>query len=53
MEISKRIIESGIYGLAIGDALGVPYEFISREKIAEFPCLTMMAGGTHEKPAGT
>lgn len=53
MKITKSIIENGIYGLAIGDALGVPYEFMSREDIAEFPCLTMMAGGTHEKPVGT
>ncbi|MCH5163963.1 MAG: ADP-ribosylglycohydrolase family protein [Clostridiales bacterium] len=53
MIITKSIIENGIYGLAIGDALGIPYEFISREKIAESPCETMVAGGTHGKPVGT
>lgn len=53
MKITKCIIKNGIYGLAVGDALGVPYEFISRERIAEFPCETMVVGGTHGKPAGT
>ena len=53
MKITKSTIESGIYGLAIGDALGVPYEFMSRARIAEHPCKRMMAGGAHRKPAGT
>lgn len=53
MTITKQIIENGIYGLAIGDALGVPYEFLTRERIAANPCVTMVGGGTHGQPVGT
>ena len=39
-----------IYGLAIGDALGVPYEYKDR---GEFECTKMTGYGTHNQPAGT
>ena len=52
MLISKHIIESAIYGLAIGDAVGVPYEFSIRERIVP-PCTDMVGFGTYGKPAGT
>ena len=39
-----------IYGLAAGDALGVPYEFCGR---GAFECTGMADGGTHGQPAGT
>lgn len=39
-----------IYGLAIGDAMGVPYEFRER---GTFWCEDMTGYGTHLKPAGT
>ena len=39
-----------IYGLAVGDALGVPYEFKPR---GSFECTDMVGYGTHNKPAGT
>ncbi|GHV03386.1 hypothetical protein FACS1894211_16070 [Clostridia bacterium] len=51
--ITKQIIENGLYGLAIGDALGVPYEFRNRELLAAAPCTDMVGGGTYNKPAGT
>lgn len=51
--ITKQIIENGIYGVAIGDALGVPYEFFKRDEIAEKPCVDMIGYGTYYKPAGT
>lgn len=41
---------SCIYGLAVGDALGVPYEFCER---GTFDCTGMADGGTHGQPAGT
>ena len=41
---------SCIYGLAVGDALGVPYEFCER---GTFECTGMADGGTHGQPAGT
>lgn len=41
---------SCIYGLAVGDALGVPYEFRER---GTFECTGMVDGGTHGQYAGT
>jgi ADP-ribosylglycohydrolase len=51
--ITKQSIENGIYGLAIGDALGVPYEFYNRESMAKNPCVNMIGYGSHNQPAGT
>lgn len=39
-----------VYGLAVGDALGVPYEFRGRDT---FECSGMVGHGTHDQPAGT
>lgn len=39
-----------VYGLAVGDALGVPYEFCDRDT---FTCAGMTGGGTWRQPAGT
>lgn len=39
-----------IFGAAVGDALGVPYEF---KKRGTFECTGMSEGGIHGKPAGT
>lgn len=46
-------IEAGILGSVVGDALGVPVEFISRESLRESPVVGMRAFGTHRQPAGT
>lgn len=43
-------LRDAIYGLAIGDALGVPYEFKAR---GTFLCEGMTGFGTHDQPAGT
>jgi hypothetical protein len=43
-------IVSTIIGGAIGDALGVPYEFKDRDT---FKATDMIGGGTHNQPAGT
>lgn len=45
----KRL-EAVVYGAAVGDALGVPFEFKQRDT---FECTHMVAGGTHRMPAGT
>jgi ADP-ribosyl-[dinitrogen reductase] hydrolase len=42
-----------LFGVAIGDALGVPVEFKSREEISRQPVTDMIGYGTHNKPAGT
>ncbi|WP_163409960.1 ADP-ribosylglycohydrolase family protein [Flavobacterium ajazii] len=46
-------IESGLFGLAVGDALGVPVEFKSRNYLKENPVTEMFGFGTHHQPAGT
>ncbi|MES2545305.1 MAG: ADP-ribosylglycohydrolase family protein [Bacteroidota bacterium] len=49
----KNKIESGLFGLAIGDALGVPVEFESREFLIQNPIKEMIGFGTHHQPLGT
>lgn len=46
-------IQSALLGLAVGDALGVPVEFLSREAISRSPVTDMREYGTHNQPAGT
>lgn len=45
--------QSGIMGLVVGDALGVPVEFTSRAERDADPVVDMRAYGTHSQPAGT
>ena len=42
-----------IFGIAIGDALGVPVEFMSRKHLQANPVVDMREFGTHHQPAGT
>ena len=42
-----------IFGHAIADALGVPAEFESREKLHRSPVLDYQGYGAHPVPAGT
>jgi ADP-ribosyl-[dinitrogen reductase] hydrolase len=51
-EIHDRII-GGLLGVAVGDALGVPVEFLTRETIAQNPVRDMIGFGTHRQPPGT
>lgn len=46
-------VKSAILGLVVGDALGVPVEFQSREELDQSPVTGMRAYGTHHQPAGT
>lgn len=50
--ISLEAIKSCILGHAVGDALGVPVEFQSREKLAANPVTDMRGFGTYDVPAG-
>lgn len=43
-------LKDAIYGFAVADALGVPYEF---KKRGSFNCTEMLGYGTHNQPAGT
>ncbi|MES2765228.1 MAG: ADP-ribosylglycohydrolase family protein [Bacteroidota bacterium] len=42
-----------LFGVAIGDALGVPVEFLSREELLKNPITGMCGYGTHSQPPGT
>ena len=53
MELLRKQIQDGILGLAVGDALGVPVEFLPRRKLRWSPVVEMRAYGTHNQPAGT
>ena len=52
-ECFKQQVVSGILGSVIGDALGVPGEFLSREELMEEPIVTMTSGGVHDQRIGT
>ncbi|MDO4539091.1 MAG: ADP-ribosylglycohydrolase family protein, partial [Coriobacteriales bacterium] len=43
-------LRDAVYGAAVGDALGVPFEFKAR---GSFVCEDMIGFGTHGRPAGT
>lgn len=43
----------GLWGLMVGDALGVPAEFKSREMLCKKPVTEMTGYGTHDQEAGT
>jgi ADP-ribosylglycohydrolase len=42
-----------MFGLVVGDALGVPVEFKSRDYLRKFPVKDMLAYGVHHQPLGT
>lgn len=44
---------NGIYGVAVGDALGTPVQFCSREELCRYPITGMKDDGTYRLPAGT
>lgn len=46
-------IKSALFGVAIGDALGVPVEFSPREKLLQDPITDMTGYGTYNLPPGT
>jgi len=46
-------IKSALLGVAVGDALGVPVEFQSRQTISKNPVTDMNGYGTYNLPAGT
>ena len=42
-----------LLGTVIGDALGLPVQFLDREVIAKNPVTTMVGYGQFDVPAGT
>lgn len=45
--------KSALFGVAVGDALGVPVEFKNRQTISKNPVTDMIGYGTYNLPAGT
>lgn len=46
-------VKDGICGFVVGDALGVPVEFCSREELKNDPVVDMREYGTYNQPKGT
>lgn len=53
MKVQSDKIHGGIFGLAIGDALGVPVEFEPRETRESDPVRDYREYGTHSQPRGS
>jgi ADP-ribosyl-[dinitrogen reductase] hydrolase len=51
--MKKNLVLGGLFGVCIGDALGVPVEFLSREKLKQIPVDGMVGFGIHNQPKGT
>ena len=49
---SNKVLD-GLFGLCIGDALGVPVEFTSRDDLKEHPVADMIGYGMYNQPPGT
>jgi len=47
------ILTDGMYGLAVGDALGVPYESCSLDEMNLEPCTDMVGFRHHNQPEGS
>ena len=51
--MNQNTIKSVLLGVAVGDAVGVPFEFCSRANMLKNPATDMVGGGTYSQPAGT
>jgi len=49
----KNPVKDALFGIAVADALGVPVEFESREKLGANPVFNMRGYGTYNQPPGT
>jgi ADP-ribosylglycohydrolase len=50
--IERNYLKDILYGLCVGDALGVPVEFESREYLKNNPVTKMSSGGVHDQGTG-
>lgn len=51
--MKEKTVHSALFGLAVGDALGVPVEFQDRELLKRLPVISMRENGSHAQPKGT
>jgi len=52
-QMKKSKVLSGLMGVCVGDALGVPVEFTSRAARLQAPVTGMLGYGTYNQPPGT
>ena len=50
---SKDSYINSIFGFVVGDALGVPVEFLTRDRLKKNPVVDMIGFGSHKVPDGT
>ena len=50
---SENLALDGLLGLAVGDALGVPYEFLTRAQMTRRPAVDMIGYGTYNQAEGS
>lgn len=54
LELSRLSrIKGGLSGIMVGDALGVPVEFYSRDRLKKEPVVNMRERGSWDQPCGT
>lgn len=49
----RNFVKDVLLGVAVGDAVGVPFEFKFRSQLKESPATDMVGHGSHNQPAGT
>jgi len=50
--MKKESIVGGILGVVIGDAVGLPVQFLSRKEVQSNPVTGMLSGGVFNTPVG-
>ena len=53
MDRIKSLTEAMLMGIAVGDAMGVPYEFMTEEELKQETFDEMKGYGTYDQPAGS
>lgn len=48
-----KLVKAAVFGFAVADAVGVPTEFLPREKLMANPITDMIGYGSHNMPKGT
>lgn len=51
--LPRRRVLGGLWGALVGDALGVPVEGVSRQRLLSDPVRDMLGYGAHNQPTGT
>jgi ADP-ribosylglycohydrolase len=51
--MEENLVVAALLGVAIGDAIGVPFEFKTRAEMQDNPATGMIGYGTHRQPKGT